>query len=62
MAELRTWRKAQGMTQMQAASALGVSLRQYKRFEAGEYATPLTVRLAAAAIARGLKPIDGQGD
>lgn len=34
--ELRLWRKQMGWQQSQAAAALNVSLRTYKRYETGE--------------------------
>lgn len=34
-ASLIAWRKAQGMTQEQAADWIGLSWRQYQRLEAG---------------------------
>jgi len=51
---LRRWRKRLGLTQRKAAEALGLSLRGYATYEYGEMPTPLTVLLAAAAIAHGI--------
>jgi len=44
---LRTWRKAHGTTQSEAAKALGVSPRMWRCYEAGTHLLPKTVRLAA---------------
>ncbi len=43
------WRTAHGMTQAEAAHALGVSPRMWRYYEAGEHLLPKTVRLAALA-------------
>jgi hypothetical protein len=45
---LREWRTARGMTQAEAAHALGVSPRMWRYYEAGEHLLPKTVRLAGA--------------
>jgi DNA-binding XRE family transcriptional regulator len=47
---LRAWRLDHGMTQADAASALGVSPRMWRYYEAGEHPLPKTVRLAAAGL------------
>lgn len=47
---LRTWREAHRMTQAEAASALGVSPRMWRYYEAGEHLLPKTVRLACAGF------------
>jgi len=44
---LRTWRKAHGTTQSEAAKALGVSPRMWRYYEAGTHLLPKTVMLAA---------------
>ena len=44
---LRAWRQAHGMTQSEAAKALGVSSRMWRYYEAGTHLLPKTVRLAA---------------
>jgi DNA-binding XRE family transcriptional regulator len=49
-ARLRRWREAHGMTQAEAASALGVSPRMWRYYEAGEHLLPKTVRLACAGF------------
>jgi hypothetical protein len=47
---LRAWRQARGMTQAEAAKALGVSLRMWRYYEAGSHLLPKTVRLAAIGL------------
>ncbi len=47
---LRTWRAARGMTQADAARALGVSPRMWRYYEAGSHLLPKTVRLACAGL------------
>jgi hypothetical protein len=44
---LRAWRIGRGMTQQDAARALGVSPRMWRYYEAGTHLLPKTVRLAA---------------
>lgn len=44
---LRAWRTPRGMTQQEAARALGVSPRMWRYYEAGMHLLPKTVRLAA---------------
>ena len=48
---LRTWRAGHGMTQQEAARALGVSPRMWRYYEAGTHLLPKTVRLAAIGLA-----------
>jgi hypothetical protein len=43
---LRDWRSARGMTQAEAAGALGVSQRMWRYYEAGSHLLPKTIRLA----------------
>lgn len=50
-AELKSWRLRLGLSQRAAAEALGVSLRMYQYYEAGQMAIPKTVALACAAVA-----------
>jgi hypothetical protein len=45
---LRAWRAAHRMAQAEAASALGVSPRMWRYYEAGTHLLPKTVRLACA--------------
>ncbi len=47
---LRAWRTAHGMTQQEAARALGVSPRMWRYYEAGTHLLPKTVRLAAIGL------------
>jgi hypothetical protein len=47
---LRSWREAHRMTQAEAASALGVSPRMWRYYEAGEHLLPKTVRLACVGF------------
>ena len=47
---LRGWRAAHGMTQQEAARALGVSPRMWRYYEAGTHLLPKTVRLAAIGL------------
>ena len=44
---LRAWLQENGMTQSEAAKALGVSPRMWRYYEAGTHLLPKTVRLAA---------------
>ncbi len=39
-AELRAWRKTEGLTQTRAASLAGVDIRAWQRWESGERAVP----------------------
>jgi len=43
---LRAWREAHGITEAEAAAALGVSPRLWRQYEAGTHLLPKTVRLA----------------
>jgi hypothetical protein len=47
---LRAWRAARGMTQTEAARALGVSPRMWRYYEAEEHLLPKTVRLAGVGL------------
>jgi len=51
--QVRGWRRSLGLTQQQAADALGVSKPTITRMEAGG-TVPLTTRLAMAALAAGI--------
>lgn len=53
-ASLKSWRHELRLSQRAAAEALGVSERQFRYYEAGEYPIPRTVALACAALAHGL--------
>jgi transcriptional regulator with XRE-family HTH domain len=66
--ELRAWRQRLGLSQRQAAEALGVGHTMYGHYERGyrkdgpegrrDVAIPRTVALACAAIAYGLPPFE----
>lgn len=47
---LRGWRSDKGLTQTEAARALGVSPRMWRYYEAGSHLLPKTVRLAAVGL------------
>jgi len=47
---LRGWRATHGMTQSEAAAALGVSPRMWRYYEAATHLLPKTVRLASAGF------------
>jgi hypothetical protein len=47
---LRSWREAHRLTQGEAASALGVSPRMWRYYEAGDHLLPKTVRLACVGF------------
>ena len=47
---LRAWRGGRGMTQGEAARALGVNPRMWRCYEAGSHLLPKTVRLAAIGL------------
>lgn len=53
--QLKSWRKRLGLSQKAASEAIGVSHRQLWAYEAGEADIPLTVELACAAVALGLR-------
>jgi transcriptional regulator with XRE-family HTH domain len=54
---LLAWRRGLGLTQVDAAAALGCSRRAIQQWEAGIRAAPRYIALAAAAVAAGLKPV-----
>lgn len=54
--DLKTWRKAQGWTQSQAAQALGITQQVYARHESGVVKIDTRTALACAALAAGLNP------
>jgi transcriptional regulator with XRE-family HTH domain len=68
--QFRAWRAGLGLTQLQAAAKLGLSVSMLKNYESGflrrrdahtgeliEVEIPRAIALACAAIAAGLKPI-----
>jgi hypothetical protein len=50
VAWLRRWRASHGMTQAEAAVALGPSPRMWRSYEAGSHLLPKTVRLACIGL------------
>ena len=62
--DFRKWRKALGLSQKDAAHALGLKRRMIQYYEKGErngdkVAIPLTVRLACYAVAAGIEDYRG---
>lgn len=62
--QFRAWRKALGLKQRDAAERLGLKKRMIQYYEKGkrdgkEVVIPKTVRLACAALARGVADFDG---
>jgi transcriptional regulator with XRE-family HTH domain len=55
----KSWRKAARLSQAGAADALGISARNVFAYEHDEKPVPLTVRLACAAYALGLRDYAG---
>ena len=49
--DLGQWRKAQGITQAQAANRLAITLRHYQRLEAGQ--SPINRRMELLASMNG---------
>ena len=47
---LRSWRVDHGITQSEAAAAVGVSARMWRYYEAGDHMLPKTVRLACVGL------------
>jgi hypothetical protein len=47
---LRAWRGAHRMTEVEAARALGVSARMWRRCESGSQLLPKTLRLAGIGL------------
>lgn len=63
-AEFKRWRKAMGLSQKDAADALGLKRRVVQYYEKGErdgvgLSIPKTVRLACYAIANGITDYHG---
>lgn len=50
MIDLRQWRKAQGITQAQAANRLAMTLRHYQRLEAGQSPINRRIELIAGIV------------
>jgi transcriptional regulator with XRE-family HTH domain len=61
----RAWRRALGLSQIEAATRLGLKRRQIQYWESGAregrpVSVPLTVRLACFALAQGVADYDGR--
>jgi len=55
----REWRRGLGMSQAQAAAALGISPRMLKYYESGQRAIPKTVQLAKDQVTEnGMSPVE----
>jgi transcriptional regulator with XRE-family HTH domain len=48
--ELKTWRKASGLTQKEAADALGIHYQTLSTYERNFYPIPRTVQLATIGL------------
>lgn len=48
--QLKSWRKALGLSQQSASEALGIGRRTVQDYEKGVYQIPRTVALACAAL------------
>ena len=51
---VRQWRDDLGLTQQEAANRLGVTARNFQRYEAGDYPPPESIRKLMRAVALGL--------
>lgn len=63
--EFKKWRKKLGLSQKEAAHALGLKRRVLQYYEKGErdgkkIEVPLTVRLACFALEQGIEDYDGE--
>ena len=61
----KRWRKALGLSQKEAAEALGLKRRMIQYYEKGErdgdkVTVPRSVRLAAWALTKGVRDFDGE--
>jgi transcriptional regulator with XRE-family HTH domain len=54
--ELKKWRAKLGLSQLNAASLIGISRRGYQIYEGGSRPVPRTVALAVAAVQFDLPP------
>ena len=57
--ELKGWRKAQALTQSEAAKALGLKLRMIQHYEKGSHKIPRTLALACWAMSKGKQDFNG---
>lgn len=48
--QIKKWRLSLGLTQQEAADLLGVSWRQYARYEAGDTPIPMTISIICEYI------------
>lgn len=53
--DIRTWRESMGYSNEEAASMLGISEFDFLQMEHGKVPTPRYIKLAAAALALGIK-------
>ena len=65
--EFKRWRKSLGMSQKEAAKALGLKPRIIQYYEKGErdgekVKVPLSIRLACYALTQGIEDYDGPGE
>ena len=63
--QFKRWRKGLGLSQKEAAEALGLKRRMIQYYEKGErdgeaVKVPRSVRLAAWALAQGITDFDGE--
>ena len=54
--DLRAWQASMGLTQTQAAAALGITHAAYSALVCGRAGIDLRTALACAALAAGMKP------
>ena len=65
--EFKRWRKSLGMSQKEAAKALGLKPRIIQYYEKGErdgekVKVPLSIRLACYALTQGIEEYDGPSE
>ena len=65
--EFKRWRKSLGMSQKEAAKALGLKPRIIQYYEKGErdgekVKVPLSIRLACYALTQGIEDYDGPSE
>jgi transcriptional regulator with XRE-family HTH domain len=54
--DMRAWRRRLGLTQTQAGTALGLTLRAIQHYEGGSRSIPRVVELACWALEHGAEP------